>query len=85
MEYTWNYLYQGARPKENEVVNVIAHDYITGEKAQFLATYTSYKVIDKVKDVWTPLGGEFLFNQLTVSAWCYRLKPENEYKYRDWN
>lgn len=85
MEYTWNRLYQEIRPKEYEVVNVIAKDYITGDTVQFMATYSSYKVCGVTKDVWTPLGGEFLFDTDTVSAWCSRLKKEEQYKYRDWN
>lgn len=81
--YTWTYLHSNLRPNEYQVINVLARDHVSGEVVQFLATYSSYTVYGKKKDVWTSLGSEFLFDEKSVLAWCPRLGEEDgHYSYK---
>jgi hypothetical protein len=74
--YQWNSVCDSARPKEGEVVNVIARCVWDSKEKQFLAIYTSYWAQGETKSVWSPLGSNPLsFESKTVTHWTQRLDP----------
>lgn len=74
--FSWIMANDSIKPKEGEVVNVIAQDCWDHKEKQFLAVYSSYKTQGDKKHVWSPLGSNPLsFESRTVTHWCPRLEP----------
>lgn len=84
-QVSWNRVGEGVwgsiHPSQYEVVNVIAADYLDGELKQFLATYSSFQASGKIHHVWTPFGGQYLFDDKSVVMWGRRIDPPILWRY----